>query len=213
MEKELMEEKSRSAYIAWKRKTKWLWTSHFLMTIHAQIYMSRPQKKCRLTILIYQTANSLAYMSKENNRIKGEWNLSILEFIGHSPLSDGWDVYYISKMLIVSHFILYVCVGYFIYLHFKFCPPPISPPKTPSHPSSHCIYESATPPTHPLLPHHPSIPLSWGIRPPHTRSLALYIDIFMLSKGIRRYSSRYVAVFCAWMIVSKTYKVQHVRFL
>jgi hypothetical protein len=65
--------------------------------------------------------------------------------------------------------------GYFIYLHFKCCPPswfplrkhPItSPLPLPLWGCSPCLYEGPPPLTHPLLSHRSRIPLHWGIKPP-----------------------------------------------
>jgi hypothetical protein len=61
-------------------------------------------------------------------------------------------------------------IGYFIYLHFKLFPFPVSSLQTP-YPIPHapCFYEGAPPPTH-SLPHHcPSIPLCWSIEPPQNQ--------------------------------------------
>ena len=58
-------------------------------------------------------------------------------------------------------------MGYFIYLHFKCCPPSWFPLcKYPITSPLPCLYEGAPPLTHPLLSHRSSIPLHWGVKPP-----------------------------------------------
>jgi hypothetical protein len=64
-------------------------------------------------------------------------------------------------------------IAYFIYLHFKCCPPSWfffhNPPPL-------CLYEGAPPPTHPLLPHHSSIPLHRSIKPQGHSLLYMYLE-------------------------------------
>jgi hypothetical protein len=62
--------------------------------------------------------------------------------------------------------VLYIFIGYFIYLHFKCCPFfQFSIHYPSSHPPSLCLYESVLPPIYPFPPQHPSMPLCWGITP------------------------------------------------
>jgi hypothetical protein len=63
---------------------------------------------------------------------------------------------------------LFVCFGYFMYLHFKCFPSLSFPSENPlTHLLSPCFYEGAPPPnthTQPLPPHLPGILLHWGIK-------------------------------------------------
>ena len=64
---------------------------------------------------------------------------------------------------------IYVYICYFIYLHFKCCPPsqfPLHNPPILSLLPFEALYESASTPTHPLPYHCSSITIQLGTKPP-----------------------------------------------
>ena len=76
------------------------------------------------------------------------------------------------QMLLIRNttFNYFLKLGYFIYLHFKCCPPSLCPLPNPLIPSpSPLPLRGGTPPTH-TLQHQPStIPLHWDIKPPQNQ--------------------------------------------
>ena len=78
-----------------------------------------------------------------------------------------------------SIYLFSLFIGYFIYLHFKYCPLPGFPsaniPSPIPHPPPLGLSEG-TPPS--FTPHHSSILLHCGIKPPQDQGLALPLILF-----------------------------------
>jgi hypothetical protein len=73
----------------------------------------------------------------------------------------GWLVGFLFCFLHFIVVVVFIFIGYFIYLHFKCYPIPSSPSKNHLYLSPSCLYEGAPSTAHPLLPQCPSIPMSW----------------------------------------------------
>jgi len=96
-----------------------------------------------------------------------------------------------SNYIITSQFLdatvnnlnyLFIFIDYFIYLHFKYCPPsrsPICKPPTLSLLPFASKRVLPHPPTH-FLPYSSRIPLHWGNKPPQDQAPPLSIDATVL---------------------------------